>query len=154
MARQSSVMPTPDKLEQRIGVSLVVLFCCTAAFKVLHIAFQPNLGAYADPIFTSLSAQRIAMLGVLLEIGAVDLWFLAPSKAAKWLGFLTVAGIFAAYKFTHFVLGIQTPCGCLGILTDWMPVSKPVSEAFTLVLPTYAALWSFAFINRHCHCSA
>lgn len=111
-------------------------------------AFAPTkLLAVADPI-TGLQFGHLMLAVGLLELGIAGVCLFSKSRTSSLVLIAWLATSFALYRLGQWWIGWQSPCGCLGNLTDALHISPATADHILKGILAYLLIGSYWLLWR------
>jgi hypothetical protein len=115
------------KPTQRVFIRAAsVILCVTAVAKLSVLFSDSRVLNRADPVFEFLNVRQLMLCAGLVEFIVVSVLLANRATAfSKLTALFTLSLAFLAYRTTRYILGVITPCNCMGVLVDWIPFLSP-----------------------------
>lgn len=104
-----------------------------------------------DPVLTFLSNRQLLLAAGIVELLLASAISLKPKSWYARYGLLSICATFIVYRVGRRVLGVRSPCPCLGRASDWLHLRPAQVDyiAYTLLIVlTIMALLSIVSNNK------
>ena len=119
-------MKAVDSLNQatRLFLNVVPYLLVMTALAKLTIMFSDSIALErADPVFYFLTVRQVTIFAGFLEfLAVVILWSRSFSKFTQSTALLWLSLVFLGYRAARYIIGVTSPCHCLGSVPNWLPV--------------------------------
>lgn len=116
--------------------SAACLLAVVGAIKIISAFSGVRYLSEFDPVLNFLTNRTLLLLAGGVELGLAAVIFLRPESWNARYGLLALCFMFSVYRLGMMVLGVHSPCPCLGRASDWLHI-KPHSAdriAFSLLI--------------------
>jgi len=119
------------------GLILLITGIC----KLVSIAGEAKILAADDPLL-HLRYRPLLLIVALIELSVATVLFSKWEEPAKFYSLIWLSGCFLIYRFSLWLLHPAALCPCLGSLTEMIPISPRLINAFLEVAVAYLFLGS------------
>jgi hypothetical protein len=125
----------------------------TALAKVLTLTGSARRLVTPDPVFAFLSVRQLMTLGTCLEIMVAGVGFSRLPIRTKCAALAWLSSLFLFYRFGRWYFGVTEPCGCLGDIWQWLPLSRQSLESglFAFLVVVWVGSW-ICILNKGRSC--
>lgn len=128
---------------------LAALLLLVTAVPKLAAVFGPGRGLQSpDIVFPFLTNRWVLLIAAIAELSVFTVCVLSRSSLIRSFSIAWLASMFTFYRVGLWIKGAKTTCGCLGLATSWLKISRPVAESIVELILVYLLIVSYGALFR------